>query len=313
MRLRRLLPPLLALGLAACLGPASADGTLRAVPRHLADDDSGRVMLGGAEVLGILELRSDERWFGGLSGMMLDGDRLVAVNDSGHWLSLRLDLDRAGRPQAVSGLEIAPLGGLDGSKADGDAEELVATPDGPVVAFERRHRLWLYPDGLSGRPRPLAAPQGFSRMPANGGAEAVAALTGGDLLVIGEEGEGGLSPAWIGRPGAWRRLAYRRHGEFRPTGAAALPDGGALVVERRFTWLGGVAMRLVRLDAAALRSGAELVGREVALLEPPLLVDNFEAVAVRPRALDGRLVAYVLSDDNFQPVQSTLLMAVLLP
>lgn len=313
MRLRRLLPPLLAVCLAACLGPASAEAPLRAVPRHLAADDPSRVMLGGAEILGILELRSGERWFGGLSGMVLDGDRLVAVNDAGHWLSLRLDIDDSGRPLAVARLEIAPLGGLDGSKADGDAEELVATADGLVVAFERRHRLWLYPHGLSGPPRPLAAPQGFSRMPANGGAEAVAALPGGELLVIAEEDEGGLSPAWIGRPGAWRRLAYRHHGEFRPTGAATLPDGDILVVERRFSWLGGVAMRLVRLDAAAIRDGATLEGGEVALLEPPLLVDNFEAVAVRPRALDGRLVAYLLSDDNFQPLQSTLLMAVLLP
>lgn len=301
------------IGLAACLGPASAGGPLYAVPRHLLPEDPGRVMAGEAEVLGILELRSGERWFGGLSGMVLDGERLVAVNDAGHWLTWRLEIDQAGRPLAVSDLEIKPIGGLDGSKHDGDAEEVTATPDGLVVAFERRHRIWLYPDGLSGRPRPLAAPQGFSRMPANGGAEAMATLPGGDLLVIGEEGENGLSPAWRGGPRRWSRLAYRRHGDFRPTGAARLPGDDVLVVERRFTWLGGVAMRLVRLDAAAIHSGAVLEGRELARLEPPLLVDNFEAVAVRPRALDGRLVAYVLSDDNFQAIQSTLLMAVLLP
>lgn len=313
MRFRRALPLLLVIGLAACLGPASAGGPLHAVPHPLSQQDPGHTRLGAAEVLGILELRAGERWFGGISGMILDGDRLVAVNDSGHWLSMRLETDETGRPLAVSELNIAPLGGLDGSRDDGDAEELVATPDGLMVAFERRHRLWLYPDGLSGKPKPLAAPQGFTRLPANGGAEAVAALGDGRLLVIAEEGDETLSPAWLGRPGAWERLSYRRHGQFRPTGATLLPGGDVLVVERRFTWLGGMAMRLVRLDGAAFGSGAVLQGREVALLEPPLTVDNYEAVAVRPRPLDGRLVAYLMSDDNFFAMQATLLMAVLLP
>ncbi len=304
---------MLVIGLAACLGPASAGNRFHAVSRPLSQQDPAHTRLGESEVLGILELRSGERWFGGISGMVLDGDRLVAINDSGHWLSMVLQTDEAGRPLSVSDLEIAPLGGLDGSRNDGDAEELTATPDGLMVSFERRHRLWLYPDGLSGKPMPLAAPQGFSRLPGNGGVEAVAALADGRLLAIGEEGDDDLSPAWLGHSGGWERLSYRRHGLFRPTGATLLPDGDVLVVERRFTWLGGMAMRLVLIDKAAIQAGAELQGREVALLEPPLTVDNYEAVAVRRRPLDGRLVAYLMSDDNFFAMQATLLMAVLLP
>lgn len=302
-----------AIGLAACLGPASAGGPVHAVPRPLSQQDPAYARIGESEVLGIVELRSGERRFGGISGMILDGDRLVAINDAGHWLSMRLETDETGRPMAISHLEIAPLGGLDGSRDDGDAEELTATAEGLVVAFERRHRLWLYPDGLSGGPKPLIAPQGLPRLPGNGGIEAIAALGDGRLLAIAEEGDDDVSPAWLGRSGGWERLSYRRHGRFRPTGATRLPGGDVLVVERRFTWLGGMAMRLVRLDHSAIRAGAVLQGREVALLEPPLTVDNYEAVAVRPRPLDGRLVAYLMSDDNFFAMQATLLMAVLLP
>jgi hypothetical protein len=304
---------LLTLGLTGCLGPAGARD-IQAVPRALAPDAGPRPALGETEVLGIVQLTSSDRRFGGLSGLSFDGDRLVAISDVGRWVSFRLDVDDEGRPMGVGQLEIGELGGLDGSKRDGDSEEITWTPEGWVVSFERRHRLMLYPDGLSGKPTRLAAPQGYARQPGNGGVEAVARLHDGRLLLLSEEGgnDDGTGRAWLGRPGVWEPLSYHREGLFHPTGAAVLPNGDVLVTERRFTWMGGVALRLVRLDAAAIRSGAVLEGHELFRLEPPLLVDNYEGIALRRRA-DGRVVAYIIADDNFNPFQSTLLMAVLLP
>ena len=107
-------------------------------------------------------------------------------------------------------------------------------------------------------------------------------------------------------------MSLRRHGDFKPTAAAALPGGDVLLLERSFSLLSGTAARLSRIAAADLVPGAEVSGRQVAVLAPPMLVDNSEALAVRRRA-DGRLVAYVLSDDNFNPLQATLLTAILLP
>lgn len=43
-------------------------------------------------------------------------------------------------------------------------------------------------------------------------------------------------------------------------------------------------------------------------LAPPMTVDNFEGVAVVARP-DGGWRLYLLSDDNFQPAQRTLLLA----
>lgn len=299
--------------LAACLGLAAQGGGFTSVQRSLIDSDPRRTELGRAEVLGILELTAPERWFGGWSGMAIDGDRVTLVNDSGHWGSFRLLTDAAGRPLGAEDLRVQPLGGLDGSKEDGDAEEIVASPKGWVVSFERRHRLLRYPHGLSGKPVRMAAPAGIASLPDNAGIEALAQLPDGRLLAIAEEGgDEGASPAWIGGQGGWKALSYARQGIFRPTAAAALPDGAVLVVERSFSWLGGVAIRLVRLEAADLRPGVVLSGRELFRLAPPLLVDNYEALAVRRRA-DGRLVAYLASDDNFNSLQETLLMAVLLP
>ena len=88
-------------------------------------------------------------------------------------------------------------------------------------------------------------------------------------------------------------------------GAAALPDGGALVLERRFGWLSGFASRIMRLEAAGLAAPV-LAGDEIARLVPPLLSDNFEGIAVAPAG--AGLHVLLISDDNFFFLQRTLLL-----
>lgn len=298
--------------LGGCRTPAS--DALTTDPLSLDPADPGRTALGAVEVLSIHKLRSGRQWFGGISGISFDGRTVTAINDVGHWLRFRMDVDDAGRPVAFGDLTVEPLGGLDGSKNDGDAEELRAVAAGWLVSFERRHRLLLYRQGLSSPPQRLDTPPDYQAQPENGGVEAMTPLADGRLLLLSEDGTdaAGLGQGWIGGPGAWRPIAYRRTGQFHPTSATLLPDGDIVVLERRFSLLGGVAARLVRVPAAALRPGAVLEGRELFVLEPPLQVDNYEAIAVRPRQ-DGRLVAYIVADDNFSRLQATLLMAVLLP
>jgi hypothetical protein len=53
--------------------------------------------------------------------------------------------------------------------------------------------------------------------------------------------------------------------------------------------------------------GAQLMPEEVARFAPPVQVDNFEGVAVR-RDADGRTLVYIVSDDNFNALQRTLLL-----
>ena len=55
-----------------------------------------------------------------------------------------------------------------------------------------------------------------------------------------------------------------------------------------------------------------MLGVELAQLVPPFTVDNFEGLAVFPDKRGGTII-YILSDDNFNPLQRTLLLQFRLP
>ena len=56
---------------------------------------------------------------------------------------------------------------------------------------------------------------------------------------------------------------------------------------------------------------SDLEGEPLAIIRPPLNVDNMEGLGIR-RGKDEWLI-YILSDDNFQVIQKTLLMMFALP
>jgi len=246
-----------------------------------------------------------------------DGTRLVAIADVGFWLTAKLVHDGNGRLIGVAEAEFGPLLGPDGTpltdRGDTDAEAVARDRDNSlIVSFEGRHRLWRYRPGddpLAARPQPIATPERLQLAPSNGGLEAMTVLADGRLLMVTEEmtNASGDLVGWVRDDAGWHELAYQPTGQFKPTELAQLPDGDVLALERRFTWIGGFAMRLQRLPLASVRPGARLAGRELARLAPPFSIDNMEAMAA-VRAADGSTLIYVMSDDNFIPLERTLLL-----
>ena len=283
----------------------------RAVP--LDAGDGGRARVGALAWRGGLELRSADPRFGGLSGLVVaaDGTAMIAITDAGNWVGARLDYDRRGRLAGLSDAWIAPLKDQAGvplaGKTEGDAEDVTALPDGGyLVAFEQRHRLWRYAD-VEAAAAAYPAPD-LGALPANGGIEALGALADGRVLALTEAYfivPGGLA-GWLIGGGQALTVIYPSDGYFEPTALSVLDDGRVLVLERGYSVALGVKGRLILLDQA-FGPGARIAPQEIARFEPPVQVDNFEGLAVR-RSGDGALLVYIASDDNFSPLQRTLLL-----
>jgi hypothetical protein len=237
---------------------------------------------------------------------LADNDDFVSVSDAGDLVRGRLRLDGGGRLEGVESLRYRRLTLLDGSpivdKADGDAEGLFLGADGAVaVAFERRHRLWSYGplEALAARPTPLTSPDIV--FPLNDGMEGVSVAPGG-WRAAGESGG-----VWDCAPSGCRMVVAPPaeplpDSEYRITGMDRDPDGeGFWVVERRFRPPVDARGRIRRMAADGT------LGPVLVELSLPSTVDNFEGIAA-VRQGDGVRV-YILSDDNSNARQRTLLLA----
>jgi hypothetical protein len=302
-----------ALALGGCTAPTRAqDPPVVRVDRITLDGrPADLARLGTLEFEAGFALGAGDPRFGGLSGLWLspDGAQLIAASDRGTLWRATLDHAADGRLIGVRDWQAVEPGRMPDDPAGRNAEALA--PDGAgglVIAYEGRHRLRRLAQGdLSAPATALPTPPALDR-PSNRGIEALAELPDGALLALAE----GLVAA-RGDLAAWRiegdrvlPLSYAAIQGYLPTGADRLDDT-VFVVERRFSLLGGFASRIVTLPVAEVRPGARLVGRRLAELRPPLLGENFEAIAAR-RGPDGRVQLYVLSDDNFMALQRTLLL-----
>jgi hypothetical protein len=304
MRRRGLLLSALAGG--AC---AQGPGGPLAVPLSLP------TLPGPIRPLGALHINTQALGFGGLSALHLDeGLVLTAISDTGRWFRAQLLL----RGETPAGLGPATTGILrDGSGETlsrgrpTDAEALARLPDGTwLVGFERWHRIRAF-RSLDAPGAYFEAPPGLASAPSNGGLEALASLADGRLLAIAEflndPADASLRQGWIGGPGAWRPIRYRPAPGFAVTDAAGLPDGGALVLERRFALLeGGFSARLVRVSAAALRGPDPITGDTLLNLPPDGPAENWEGVTILRRGT--ALWIGLISDDNENAIQRSLFL-----
>lgn len=287
----------------------------------LAPLDSNFTTVGRLVFRGGLELQSDDPRFGGLSGVYVEDDgRLIAVSDRAQWFVARLVLDAKGDLKGLVDARMAPIrdtsGALFHGRESGDSEDLTRLDDGRfAVSFEETHCLRIYDLDAKG---PAVAPDrelklaGTGPLEPNESLESVAQLDDG-LLTAGEGQYGRSAPFWIAPlqsdapPSPLGMTSTKQF--YSLVSLAPLPDGDFLAMERIFAPIVGARIHLRRLSRAGLlATPARWEGETVADLEPPASLDNFEGLAVTPGP-DGGVRLYIVSDDNFSPVQRTLLYA----
>jgi len=266
--------------------------------------------------MGGFQLNSQDKRFGGLSGLSIGADgRLYAVSDHGYWLSARMIENAEGALSNLTDWRITPM--LTSAKVPvsgslSDAEALSVAQDGGfLVGFEGKHRIWRYdppPRTFESAATAVPAPAELARAPSNGGIEGLAALPDGRLLALAEEfvNPDGSFKGWLIDRNRFSEISYRPAKGFRVADCAALENGDILVLERRYVPFGNFSSRLTRVEGKTVKPGAKLNGRELLRIEYPLVVENFEGVAVQQFA-KGTMV-YLVSDDNYNPFQETLLL-----
>jgi len=289
------------------------DATMTAVAVPLDPSDPARRRVGALTYLGGVALTSRDLAFGGYSSLSIIGDRFTLLSDYGDIVRFRLDAKFEISAPAFADLPAGP--GLGWEKRERDSESMAADPaSGAVwVGFERANAIWRYGPGLS-LPAASAKPPAMARWESNGGAESLVRMHDGRFLVIAETDRRDravrdllLFPGDpVAQPDSAIVAAYRPPAGYDPSDATELPDGRVLVLNRRFSLPFAWSVVLTLIDPRGLKSGQVVVGREIARLDPPLNVDNFEGLATTREG--NATIVWMVSDDNQLFLQRTLLM-----
>jgi hypothetical protein len=242
--------------------------------------DPSRRQFGLLEFRGGLVLRSSDRNFGGLSAIRVaaDGTHFIALTDKGWWFRGRI-VYQGTRPIGIADAEMAPILGADGrplaARGWYDTESIAEDGGTLYVGLERVHQIVRFnygKEGLAARGRPIPVPPELRALPSNPG-----------------------------------NFAVRRSANFDVTDAALLPGGAVLLLERRFSWTGGLAIRMRRIMLSAIKPGVVVDGEVLFEADLGYEIDNMEGLSVH-RNGGGEIVLTLVSDDNFSVLQRTLLL-----
>ncbi len=309
----------------ACEPVGSTSITVTSEPVALYPDEPERETIGSLRYTGGLVISSDHDRFGGWSGMELNDDatRLLAISDRASWMTASLRFDDGGQLAGLTDVLIAPIVDsvelpLGGNEVD--AEGIASVGNGVyVVSYERLHRIEHYDLGEdwqgveNAMPYRLFTAPGAERLRGNAGVEGLATADG--ILWAGIE-----YPIVEGRPHTlWRFDLGDENAEPVSLGLNLTPgfgltaldvddEGGLFVVERFYARDVGNRIRIGHLPGASLDNlSGPLTPTLLAELTPDMTVDNIEAIAMA--RIDGETRLFLMSDDNFNGQQRTLLLS----
>jgi hypothetical protein len=301
--------------------PVSIEVNARQIP-SFDTRDRARVRFGSLEYRSGLILTSSFRGFGGLSGWRLDtkGERFISISDHGSWFTGRI-VYRGREMTGLDEVEAAPLLGADGRPITArgwyDSESIALDGSRVYIGLERANEILRY-DFSKGftraRGEVVPTPPALRKLPRNKGLEGLVMVPkgmplAGTLIAFSERGldaEGNLIAFLIGgkAPG---QFSVRRSNNFDISDAVLLPSGELLRLERKFSWLTGVGIRIRSIPLKTIAPGAVVDGPSIFEADLGNEVDNMEGIDAHVTP-EGETVLTMISDDNFSMLQRTLLL-----
>ena len=292
--------------------PQAADVLVTATPVPIDPDDPAHRTIGRLRYLGGWQLTSRQRNFGGYSSLSVDGDRFLALADTGDYLRFRMAVPGVISESRFGTLPAFPADG--GGRGDRDSESMAIGPGGDIwVGFEFHNAILRYARDFTGL-NAMSRPPAMKQWSMNSGPEAMARLDGGRFVVFAE-GKA-VAPnvhAALMFPGDPTNpknepfaFGYRPPRGYAPTDARQLPDGRMLLLNRHFGVFDGFWAAVTIIDTNAIKPGATVSGELVAEFKSSLNIDNMEGLSI---AREGdRTVLWMISDDNQVPIERTLLL-----
>lgn len=279
-------------------------------------------------------ISSSSPYWGGLSGIALskDGERAALVSDAGFWAIVPLSY-KANRLERPMKARVGPILALKDKplkrRRDRDAEAITLLKANEfygdvLISFEDNHRVGRFRlsknDGI-GAPRSYLKMRSVtSTLRGNAGLEALAVLEGGRLkgslvaITQSKQDRRGNYLGWLRRGSKLSLLRFTPPPQdlYRITDAASLPNGDLLLLERRYKFL-SVNIRVRYVQQQELRSGKPIKGRVVMTANNSShRIDNMEGISVHQNKR-GETIVTLISDDNFNSFQQTLLLQFALP
>jgi hypothetical protein len=318
-------PPLASKPLApdehAAPAPVSIEVKARPLPSFDTRDRS-HVRFGKLEYRSGLILTSGFPGFGGLSGLRLDakGERFISFSDKGSWFTGRI-VYRGREMVGLDDVEAAPMLGPDGRPITArgwfDSESIALDGSLVYIGLERVNQVLRF-DFAKGFTRARAEvvpmPPAVKKLPFNKGLEALVFVPkgmplAGTLIAISERGldaQGNLIAFLVGGPSPGQ-FSVRRTDGFDVSDAVLLPSGDLLVLERKFSLVAGVGIRIRRIALTSLAPGAVVDGPSIFDADLGNEIDNMEGIDSHLTP-EGDTVLTMVSDDNFSMIQRTLLL-----
>jgi hypothetical protein len=284
--------------------------------------DRSHVRFGALQYRSGLVLTSSFRGFGGLSGLRLDakGERFISFSDKGSWFTGRI-VYQGREMTGLADVEAAPMMGADGKPITArgwfDSESIALDGSFVYIGLERVNQVLRF-DFSKGFTRALgevvAMPPAVHKLPFNKGLEALVFVPkglplAGTLIAMSERGldpAGNLIAFLVGGPSPGQ-FSVRRTNDYDISDATLLPSGDLLVLERKFSLLSGIGIRIRRIALSSLAPGAVVDGPSIFDADLGQEIDNMEGIDsyVTP---EGDTVLTLISDDNFSLIQRTLLL-----
>jgi len=268
---------------------------------------------------GGLVLTSDDKNFGGFSGLHLshDGTKLLAITDRAQWLRGELIYNQNGDLIDLDKTAMSPITRQDGRALKSpfnDSEGLSVENDEILVSFERQARIDAYrfnDEGIIVFDRPVADFSSIKALRSNRSMEGITHLENSNALMATIETRSAHNTptqnAMQIEGGLWHYLNIVPTPPFQITEIDE-HKGTLYLLERYFSRKEGLQIRLSTFSTSEINNEQSIQTRELAVFSLLQDIDNFEGLSLFTNK-EGRKFLSIISDNNFNTKrQKTLLL-----